>query len=291
MNRFIAIIVLVVFQFNALTAQDKPAYRIFNKSGKHVKYKKLLKKARKADVILFGEFHNNPVVHWLELELSKDLGDKEKLVMGFEMLERDNQEAVNRYLAGEIDQKGLDTLARLWSNYKTDYKPLVDYAKEKKFPVVAGNIPRRYAAMVFRKGFKALDSLPENEKKWIAALPIAYDPDLPAYKAMTKMDHVNHMPPEMKENMPKAQAIKDATMAESILKNLKKNTVFIHFNGSYHSDNFESIYYYLKKAKPDLNILTISSETAENIKKIPDDKKGKADFTILVDEDMTPTYL
>ncbi len=285
----IALGLFLLFPLSA-GAQDKPAYRLFDKNGKRKTYRKLLKKARQADIILFGEYHNNPIAHWLQLELTKDLGDRSKLVLGFEMLERDNQDAVNRYLNGEINQKGLDTLARLWNNYKTDYKPLVDYAKDKHFPVIATNIPRRYASMVFRGGFQALDSLGRNEYEWIARLPIDYDPELPSYKAMTEMEHANHMPADMKENMPKAQAIKDATMAESILDNLPEKGIFIHYNGAYHSDDFEGIGWYLKKANPGLKILTISTVSTGNVKKFLDDAREKADFIIQVDEDMTTTY-
>lgn len=120
------------------------------------------------------------------------------------MIETDNQQALNQYLKGEITQKGLDTLARLWNNHKTDYKPLVDFAKNNRTPFIATNVPRRYASMVFREGFEALNSLPSNEKKWIAPLPIPYDSTLPGYVKMIEM-----MGGHGGENLPKAQALKD----------------------------------------------------------------------------------
>ena len=237
-----------------ISAQDKKAYQIFDKNGKKVTYGKLLKAAEKAQVVLFGEYHNNSVVHWLQLELTKDLAEKKPLVLGAEMLEADNQKQLNQYLKGEINQKQLDTTARLWPNYKTDYKPLVDFAKEKNLPFIATNIPRRYASMVSKKGFEALETLTAEEKTWIAPLPIAYDENLPGYVNMMKMmgDHAS-------PNMPKAQASKDATMAYFIRKNLKDNSIFIHYNGSYHSDNFEGIHWYLKNALPNLQTITIAT--------------------------------
>lgn len=87
------------------------------------------------------------------------------------MIETDNQQALNQYLKGEITQKGLDTLARLWNNHKTDYKPLVDFAKNNRTPFIATNVPRRYASMVFREGFEALNSLPSNEKSGLLPYP------------------------------------------------------------------------------------------------------------------------
>ena len=88
----------------------------------------------------------------------------------------------------------------------------------------------------------------------------------------------------------KAQAIKDATMAYSILENYKQDYLFIHYNGSYHSNNFEGIVWYLKKDKPELNIKTITTVSQEDLNKLLEESKGLADFIIVVDDDMTTTY-
>jgi uncharacterized iron-regulated protein len=270
-------------------AQDKPAFKLYNSKGKKTSYKKLLKEAQKADVVLFGEFHNNPISHWLQYEFTKDMGKKRKLVLGFEMIERDNQDELNDYLKGKIDQKAFDTVARLWNNHKTDYKPLVDYAKNHNISVCACNIPRRYASKVFKNGFEALDSLTIEEKGWIAPIPFPYDAQLPNYVAMTKMEHMKHMPKKMLLNMPKAQASKDATMAHFILQYLKKGHLMVHYNGAYHSNDYEGIVWYLRKYRPELKILTITTESVRNVKKFVKDN-AKADFIIQVDEDMTTTY-
>ena len=268
-----------------LSAQEKKAYQLFDKKGNKVSYGKLLKAAEKAQVVLFGEYHNNAIAHWLEFELTKDVAANKKVILGAEMLEADNQKQLDLYLKREINQKQLDSTARLWPNYKTDYKPLVDFAKENKLAFIATNIPRRYASLVSKKGFEALDNLTDEEKTWIAPLPILYDATLPGYVEMMKMmgDHTS-------PNMPKAQAIKDATMAYFIQKNLQPNSVFIHYNGTYHSDNFEGIYWYLKKTMPALNIITISAVEQKGVEKILDENYTKGDYILVIDEDVTKTY-
>lgn len=283
MKKLLSLFIAFV-SFNGI-AQDKQSYQLFDKNGKKTTYKKLVATSLENDVVLFGEYHNNSVVHWLQLELTKDLAEKTDLVLGAEMLEADNQTQLNQYLKGEINQKALDTLARLWNNYKTDYKPLVDFAKEKKFDFIATNIPRRYASMVFRKDLVALDSLSTEEKSWIAPLPIEFDVNLPGYQAMMNMQggHAG-------DKMPKAQAIKDATMAYFIDKNLKENSVFIHYNGTYHSDNFEGINWYLKKYNPEIKIVTIATVEQKDIAKLEKEHNNKADFIIVIDEDVTKTY-
>lgn len=281
-TKFLSLLLLFTI---VLHAQDKKSYQLFDKNGKKVSYDKLLKASLKTQVVLFGEYHNNSVSHWLQLELTKDVAAKTPVVLGAEMIEADNQTQLNQYLKGEIDQKKLDSTARLWKNYPTDYKPLVDFAKENNFDFIATNIPRRYASMVSKKGFEALETLTPEEKTWIAPQPIPYDASLPGYLEMMKMmgDHTS-------PNMPKAQASKDATMAYFINKNLKANSVFIHYNGTFHSDNFDGINWYLKTYNPTIEILTISTIEQKDISKLEKENYNKADFILVIDEDVTKTY-
>lgn len=284
MKKLILILFALALTTNTI-AQNKTAYRIFNKEGKIVNYELLIQSLKQADIILFGELHNNPIAHWLQYEVSFDLLQNHQLTLGAEMFEADNQQALNLYLEGSIDDKGLDSLARLWNNYKTDYAPLVNLAKENNQPFIATNIPRRYANMVYKNGFEALDSLTDEEKGWIAPLPIEYDPELPGYKNM-----LNMMGGHGGENLPKAQAIKDATMAWFIAKHYIPKNKFIHFHGTYHSDHYEGILWYLKKLLPEKKYITISTVLQANVNHLAEENTGKADFIICVDENMTTTY-
>jgi uncharacterized iron-regulated protein len=279
------LLILISFFFLYSSAQNKPSYLIYDQNGKKASYKDIIKSSQKAEVLLFGEYHDNSVAHWLELEITKDLFGIKLLVLGAEMLEADNQKQVNQYLNGEINQKKLDSTARLWPNYKTDYKPLVDFAKENKIDFIATNIPRRFASLVFKNGFEALDKLSQEEKSWMATLPFKYDANLPGYSKMAQ-----EMGGHGGENLPKAQASKDATMAHFINKNRKENSLFIHYNGSYHSDNFEGINWYLKQENPTIKIITIATVSQNDISKLEPEYLGKANFIIVIDEDVTKTY-
>jgi|694.fasta_scaffold60917_3 uncharacterized iron-regulated protein len=277
---------LLTFLFATTSfGQDKQAYEIFDAKGTKTSYEKIIKTALKNKIVLFGEYHNNPIVHWLQYEFTKDLFAKKGLVLGAEMFETDNQNQLNDYLSGKINQKVLDSTARLWKNYKTDYKPLVDFAKDKKVSFIATNIPRKYASMVYKKGLEELQTISFEEKKLMAPLPIEFNGELPGYKDMLKMEG-NHAG----DKMPKAQAIKDATMAWFILKNLKENYIFIHYNGTYHSDNFEGISWYIKEHNPEVSIMTIATVEQKDVKDLEKENLGKADFIIVVDEDMTKTH-
>lgn len=264
---------------------DKPAYLIYDGKGKPVSFKKMVETMSKKDIVFFGELHDNPISHWLQYEVTKELSRSRKLVLGAEMIEADNQQALNAYLNNSIDDKGLDTLARLWKNYKTDYKPLVEFAKENKCPFIATNIPRRYASLVNKKGFEALEQLSQAEKAFMAPLPFAFDPELPGYKKILEMMGDHGTP-----SIVKAQASKDATMAYFILKNRKQNTLFLHFNGAYHSDYHEGIVWYIKQQNATLQCGTISTVLQADVNRLEKEHQGKADFIIVVDEDMTKTF-
>ncbi len=282
--------ILVAGLFFVFTAfkSDKPAYLLFNKEGKNVKYEKLLKQVEDVDIVLFGESHDNPISHWLQLELTRELFvmKGENLVLGAEMFESDNQVILDEYLDSLITQSSFESEARLWPNYKTDYKPLLEFAKIHRIPFVATNVPRRYASLVNKKGFEGLEELSDEAKAFLPPLPVKYDPELNCYKSMMEMEGMGaHVTP----NFPKAQAIKDATMAHFILKNWEKGKTLLHYHGSYHSENYESIYWYLKQENPNLNIVTIHTVSQKDVKELETENTGKADFTICVDEDMTKT--
>ncbi|MEI6747865.1 MAG: ChaN family lipoprotein [Bacteroidales bacterium] len=279
----------VIFILVSLKA-DKPAYKIFTSKGHESNYDDLLHDAKKADIVFFGEQHNDPICHWLEYELACDLYREtcKNLIIGAEMFETDNQLLLDEYLRGNIQEKNFEAEAKLWPNYKTDYKPLLTLARDSGIIFVATNIPRRYATLVNNKGFEGLQNLDPQAKALIAPLPVIYDPELPGYKKILESmgdDAKEHA----SDNIPKAQAIKDATMAWSILSHYQKGKVFLHFNGSYHSDNYEGIVWYLKQANPNLKIMTISSEEQADLSKLPEKSEGIADYILVVPESMTKT--
>jgi uncharacterized iron-regulated protein len=269
-----------------LSAEPIP-YKVFEKDGSKADFEEILDKAMDCDVILFGELHNNSMAHWLELQLAKELAKYDtNLVLGAEMFETDTQILLDEYFAGNYPTKNFEDEAKVWKNYPTDYKPIVEFAKSKKLRFIATNVPRRYAAFTSRNGLDALPKLEDEAKKYLAPLPIKYDSTLPGYKNMSEMAaHSGQV-----KYLAEAQALKDATMANSIITNMKKSGHFLHYNGAYHSDNFEGINWYLKLYKPDIKILTITVIETDNVKKLPDESKNTADFIICIPDDMTKTY-
>lgn len=292
--KLIAPILLLALSLQ-LFSQEKPAYRIFTSEGKKANYREMTKEISKADIIFFGELHDDPIAHWLELEITRSLFEEKgkNLVLGAEMFESDNQLLIDEYFQGIYDASKFEAEVKLWKNYKTDYKPLVEFARKNALPFIATNVPRRYASLVSRKGFEGLESLSPEAKKYFPPLPFPYDPEVKCYKDMLQMGSMGGMRGDtshVNQNFPKAQAVKDATMAYFIMKNWSDGKTFIHYNGSYHSSNFEGIIWYLKKSDPSLRIATIEAVQQDDVESFDKDNLNIATFIIAIPSSMTRTY-
>lgn len=278
--------------FYTLKAQNYKAYQFYNHKGKEIKTDKLVRELAKYDVVFFGENHNNSINHWLQLKITEALYEKKngQLILGAEMFERDNQAQLDQYVEGKIDAKTLKDSARLWNNFSTDYKPLVDFAKNKKLKFIATNIPRRYASQTAKEGIESLNALPEKDKVYMAELPIKVTLETPGYPEMKTMMG-EHADGTKVMNFISAQAVKDATMAESILKNYNAGKTFIHYNGNFHSKEFGGIYWYIRQKNPNLKMAVISVFESENPElKVPEKEYIPTNFNLIIPADMTKTY-
>jgi uncharacterized iron-regulated protein len=288
----IILILLCLFQTSQLFSQDKPAYVIYTANGKKTTFEKLVESTENKELVLFGEFHDNPISHWLQLELTKEMYAEvgSNLQLGFEMFEQDQQVLLSQYLLGDLTAKQFKDTMRLWPNYETDYAPIIDFAKMNKLFCVASNVQRKYASLLFKKGRKALDTLSLTIKSQMAPIDFIVDTTLSQYKEVYTMG--GHMGVNMGKNMVESQAFKDATMAQFIMANpgRKEGSVHLHFNGAFHSDFHQGILWYVQQKQTNIRVLTISTVTQEDVRKLDKEHLGRADFIICVPESMTRTH-
>jgi uncharacterized iron-regulated protein len=285
--RVYIVLILVLLPFR-IFAQD--AYYLFDKQGKKISYSKLIKALEDADVILFGEIHDNALCHWLELQILKSLeaGKNGSLIVGGEFFEADDQVIIDEYLKGYISLNNFKEEVKTWNNFDQAYLPVIQFVKERQLPFIATNIPRRYASLVAKKGLDTLALLDPEVFKWMVPLPFEIDRNLPGYKPLSGGTMHGHGHGFSLPFMLEAQAIKDATMAHFIsIKGAGKQ--FFHINGSYHSDGFEGIYWYLKKQTPSLKVITISSKEQKDPAVLDKEYINSADYIICFPEDMIRT--
>jgi uncharacterized iron-regulated protein len=291
MKKFL-LIFLVIISIQFSKAQNKPAYQLFDQMGKIADYNDMIKDLSDSDMVFFGEYHTDPISHWMQLEMTKSFFEikGDKLFFGAEMFENGNQLVLDEYLAGFYpEKKMLPELTQLWKNYKTDYKPLVEFAKNNNLRFIASNIPRRYAAMINSDGIEALKKLSPEALALIGPdLEKYFDPTVKAYAEM-ESQMGDHVPPNMLK-IQTAQASKDATMAYFSLKNFNEDDFYFHFNGSYHSNNNQGIIWWINKIQPGLRIKSVTTVTNTEWNEMDDEEKATiSNYTIVVADDMTQT--
>lgn len=267
-------------------------YKIYDTRTRQViPVESIITTMEKADVLFFGEEHNDSAGHYLEngilLLLYKTYGSK--LALSLEMFESDNQLVLNEYLSGKIDESRFSRDARLWSNYK-DYRPMIEFSKQNKIPVIAANPPRRYVTLVSRRGMKSLDSLSKDAKRYLPKLP--YDTLSGRYREKF-MDIMKGSPGGGSTNIYYSQSLWDAGMANSIhvfLKQHKGKKIF-HCVGRFHSDEKLGTAAQLQRLNPRLRILNISCFSDPSFEN-PDWEKflHLGDYLIITDPGLKKTY-
>jgi uncharacterized iron-regulated protein len=266
-------------------------YRIYDKQGNASSLEKIIESLKDVDVVFLGENHDDAAAHYLQNEIFRRAfekhGRERAVALSLEMFERDVQTVVDEYLQDLISENHFLLSARAWGNYKTDYKPLVDFAKTNKLAVIAANAPRRYVNMVSRSGRESLNRLSPAAKRWLAPLPYGESSDAYARKFSALMGQTSDSTTPVKHSpMLNAQALWDATMAFSIFEYLKraKNPLVVHLNGAFHTENRLGTPEHLLKYSPKTKFLVVTMRYEENFANFDKTKHADlGDFVILTD--------
>ncbi len=245
----------------------------------------------KADVLFFGEEHNDSTGHYLEYTLFKKLAEKYpgKVALSMEMFETDCQNVLDEYLNGFIREKNFITDARAWQNYK-DYRPLIEFAKANHIPVIAANAPARYTNMANRLGLTGLQQLSTTGKSYLPPLPI--DTATGAYyeKFLQVMGGHSGM---AGMQMFQAQNLWDATMGWSIGRFFKLHSSYkiLQINGGFHSEEKLGAAAQVKKYAPKIRVLNIAAYSDDSFDNPDWSKFSKnGDYIILTDPRLPKTY-
>lgn len=263
-------------------------------SGANIDFDALITRVSSADVVFFGEQHDDPETHRVEFGLLDAIARSGRpVILSLEMFERDAQPLLNDYLAGRVSEADFLAKSRPWDRYITDYRPMVELAKAKGWPVIASNIPRPMASAVGRKGLAALDTLTPNERLW-AAKDIQCPEDAYRVRFMDTMrgHGAGGAAPAPGDTLPTAaanrfyfaQCIKDETMAESIVEarsGAGNNAIIVHYDGAFHSDYRQGTVDRVRRRAPNLRLAVISAVPVnDQASATLADHAGRADFII-----------
>lgn len=246
---------------------------IYTAAGQPVTYQGLAQLINRYDVIVFGEYHDNALLHQLEFQLLQAaFGRQPKLAVSLEMFERDVQSRLDDYLAGRSPEEEFLSLVRPWPNYRTDYRPLVEFAKANSLPVIAANIPRALAARYARTG--ELAGLTVEESAYLPQVHLAPPGQYrERFMDYLKGERASAMPvgDDKLENYYKAQCLKDDTMAESIADFHQRQPDYkiIHYQGDFHSRYRLGVVEKLQLLDPALRIAVITPVYVKDFGNLP----------------------
>lgn len=232
----------------------------------------------KADVVFLGEQHDDPGTHRLQAAVLEGLARRRSgpIVLALEMFERDAQPALDAWLRGASSEADFLAVSRPWPNHQNDYRPLIEIARAENWPVVAGNVPRRLAQAVSRRGLVALDSVPAADRALAAS-----DLSCPRDEYWTRFSgtmgdmsgHGVQMTPEQVDAMVwrfyEAQCLKDETMAEAIATALDTHhTLVVHANGAFHSDYRLGTVERVRRRMPRARIVVVSFVPEDDLDRV-----------------------
>jgi len=235
-----------------------------------------------ADVIVIGEQHDDPVAHQVQTAIVEEtIARFPRTALSMEMLERDDQAAVDAYLCGEIEVDAFidQTKSRNWSgkdSWVVFYQPMIDAAMLRQSPVIAANPPRRFVRQARLEGYGALQALPAEEQV-LFDLPEQHVK--PGYRArfdaiMQSMNPDDPPEPASLDAGFRSQSLWDSTMAASILDARRRAAALpgrpftspkvIHVVGQFHSDFHGGLVQELQARSPLLKICVISVQRRDD---------------------------
>ncbi|EOV1170975.1 ChaN family lipoprotein [Vibrio fluvialis] len=232
-------------------------YQLASPKGNSLTLSQFTQDIRDADVILIGEWHTHAGIHRFQTELLQELSESERPVaLSMEQFSRPDQALVDAYLRGEIGEQYLIQQTSAWPNYESDYRPLIELAKQQKIIVIAANAPKSVVRCIGRYGAAYLEQLTPDERLQVAAQINTQDS---VYKQQF-MASMHHGTPQQTENQFAAQVTWDETMAESIVNYLTKHpgARVMHIAGLFHTQNGLGTAASILRRNPSLNIVVVT---------------------------------
>ena len=202
-----------------LTSSPKVGEFVHLPTGIPVTFDQLLNVAADARIVYFGETHDNPASHHLEVELLDGLDRRHpgQMVLGLEMFSRTQQPVLDRWVAGELTEKEFLKQSHWFSHWNMNfayYRDLLNLARERRIPVIALNAEKSLVRDITVKSPAQLT--PEQQ----AQLPEMDFKD-PYQRAQTLAILGDHSHGKLgAEGFLRAQTLWDETMAESVARYL-----------------------------------------------------------------------
>jgi uncharacterized iron-regulated protein len=152
----------------------------------------LLERATEAGIVLLGESHDSHEHHRWQLQMLAALQARHpQMVIALEMFPRRVQPALDRWVAGEIDEAEFLRASQWHQVWRFDpalYLPIFHFARMNRIPLVAINVDRSLVQKVSEQGYAAI---PASEREGIGEPA----PAAAAYEDILLESWLGHRPP------------------------------------------------------------------------------------------------
>jgi len=212
-------VVVILAGQNAIQAHL--THRIYDlQNNKEMLLSEVISELKKNRIILVGEHHTNRDHHYAQLNVVQSLSEAGvRVAIGLEMFRKDSQPALDRWVAGNIDENEfVEIYYDNWNYPWSAYRMIFEYAREEKIPMIGLNVPRDITRQVAQKGFR---SLSEDQKGQLANVSCRVDEE---YMNYIKKAFSGHGHGELNFTyFCEAQLVWDTAMAVHAIAYLKKN--------------------------------------------------------------------
>lgn len=217
------------------TATDAQSVRLFDLERQDVVSDAMAtERLLAARIVLVGEHHNNPDHHQAQLKVIRTLHNAgRKVAVGLEMFRRNSQDALDQWVAGQISETQFKPI--YLDNWNFDwglYRPIFNYARENRIPMVGLNVSRKITSQVAHKGFESLN---EAQRGALEGITCNVTPE---YRAFISRAYGAHAHGNMDFNrFCEAQLVWDTAMAVYAIDFLESapDTVMVILAGSGHA--------------------------------------------------------
>lgn len=184
--------------------------------GKAVSFDEMMDRIAQMELVFVGEVHDNPEHHLIQVQILMALaGSSGPPDIAMEFFQRSHQQALDRYLMGELNEEELLREVdwnRTWGHGYHFYRPLLLWAKQNRARVLAVNAPIDIVRKVAREGIGGLSALERGE----LAERIHLEDN--AHRAYLEKIYGLHIHRDLKrfDYFYQAQCVWEDTMAEAI---------------------------------------------------------------------------
>ena len=164
----LATIVLVAQGFSDRSIIAHEAMMLYDiSSHKTLTLEQAIQDLRSHRVILVGEHHSSADHHAAQLEVIRALHEAgEDLAVGLEMFREDSQSVLDQWVEGRMDEAAFKKA--YYDNWNFDwnlYRPIFEFARQKRIPLVGLNAPKGITRKVSRQGFASLNAAERGKLK------------------------------------------------------------------------------------------------------------------------------